>query len=433
MASRTVKSSVTAPEVTQKLFGGIFDVDGSGHYPGLELINLVVCCVEGTLPSTEKVHVLRAAHDFARRLIADNEMPEKEISEVLLDAHTANAIAHLLRCLELEVPNIVKGKSWERTHFFPYTRSLVHWDARQRSGKIQPERRYYRGAGAYAFSVLRRDPNPERLASLREGFDALYSRSRISPLEQLAATLRGKGFIDDENSPSYDQVEVRSRIFGDQWEELFRDGMRNVLSHQGLPSVQRVRAVMNWTSIWLVLMEAARALALRGRAQLSLIIDCAGTHPQLRRAAQHCFKDLVGVIEQVSRDEGQSQGNFSEQQLGKIRAFYGNTAAAGGLLNSWKGGRRYFTLRLPGIEAMVLAAVPAGTEIEFDRFLTEWLFDRCGIVAGREGASKAGMLKEFDGTIFEENERRLADQMRSAGLLRVFSDATRMVHAGGRR
>lgn len=433
MASRTVKSSVSAPEITQRLFGGIFDVDGSGHYPGLELINLVVCCAEGTLPSTEKVHVLRAAHDFARRLIADNDMSEKEVSEVLLDAHTAYAITHLLRCLEMDVPNIVKGKSWERTHFFPYTRSLVHWDARQRNGRIQPERRYYRGAGAYAFSVLRHDPNPERLASLREGFDALYPRDRVSPLEQLAATLRSKGFMDDETAPSFDQVEVRSRMFGDRWEDLFRDGMRNVLSHQGLPSVQRVRAVMNWTSIWLVLMEAARALVLRDGAQLSLIIDCAGTHPQLRRAAQHCFKDLVGVIEQVSRDEGQSHGTFSEQQLGKIRAFYGNTAAAGGLLNAWKGGRRYFTLRLPGIEAMVLAAVPAGTEIEFDRFLTEWLFDRCGIVAGREGASRAGMLKEFDGTIFEENERRLADQMRSAGLLRVFSDATRMVHAGGRR
>jgi hypothetical protein len=41
------------------------------------------------------------------------------------------------------------------------------------------------------------------------------------------------------------------------------------------------------------------------------------------------------------------------------------------------------------------------------------------------------MLIEFDGTIFEENERRLAEDMKSAGMLRVFSDATRMVTPGG--
>lgn len=432
MAAKSVTATVYAPDITQKLFGGIFDVDGSGHYPGLELINLVVCCAEGTLPATEKVHVLRAAHDFARRLIADNEMPPEKVAEVLMNEHTTHAISHLLRCLELEVPNVVGSKSWERTHFFPYTRSLVHWDARRPRSENSPpslERRYYRGAGAYAFSVLRRDTDPSRLQSLREGFDALYPKDRRSPLELLASTLRAKGLVDAE--PSLDKIEERSALHGDRWEELLRDGMRNVLSHQSLPTVQRVRAVMNWTSLWLVLMEAARALTLVGTQSLSLIVDCAGTHPQLRRAAQRCFKDITGVIEQVSREEGQRLGSLSEVQLGKIRAFYGNTAAAGGLLNAWKG-RRHFTLRLPAIEALVLAAVPAGTEVEFDRFLSGWLYDRCGIVAGREGASRAGLLKEFDGTIFEENERRLADQMKAAGMLRVFSDATRMVHAGGR-
>lgn len=432
MAAKSVTATVYAPDITQRLFGGIFDVDGSGHYPGLELINLVVCCAEGTLPATEKVHVLRAAHDFARRLIADNEMPPEKVAEVLMNEHTTHAISHLLRCLELEVPNVVGSKSWERTHFFPYTRSLVHWDARRPRSENSPpslERRYYRGAGAYAFSVLRRDTDIRRLQSLRDGFDALYPKDRRSPLEQLASTLREKGLVDAQ--PSLDKIEERSALHGDLWEDLLRDGMRNVLSHRSLPTVQRVRAVMNWTSLWLVLMEAARALKLAGTSSLSLIVDCAGTHPQLRKAALRCFNDIAGVIEQVSRDEGQRLGSLSSVQLGKIRAFYGNTAAAGGLLNAWKG-RRHFTLRLPAIEALVLAAVPAGTEIEFDRFLTEWLYDRCGIVAGRQGASSAGLLKEFDGTIFEENERRLADQMKAAGMLRVFSDATRMVHAGGR-
>jgi len=426
-------ASVSAPDITKKLFGGIFDVDGSGHYPGLELINLVVCCAEGTLPATDKIHVHRAAHDFARQLITEQLTPARKAS-VLLNEQTAVAVGHLLRCLELDVPNAVKAKGWERTHFFPYTRSLVHWDARKgrKSGEeVRLERRYLRGAGAYAFAVLRRDPNEERLQAMRAGFDALYPRGRDSPLELLASTLRAKGLCDDVNAPSLDQVEAATEIRNDTWEELFRDGMRNILSHVDLPAVQRARAVMAWTSIWLALVEASRALAIQATTGMAVVVDCAGTHPQLRRAAQRCLKDIVGVVEQVSREEGASQGHLSGQQLGKIRAFFGNTAAAGGLLNSWKG-RRHFTLKLSAIEALVLAAVPAGAELEFEKFLTHWLFERCRIVAGREGAAQAGMLMAFDGTIFEENERRLADQMRAAGLLKVFSDATRMVSPGGR-
>ena len=72
-------AAVSSPEITKNLFGGVFDVDGSGHYPGLELINLIVCCQEGTLPQTEKVHVHRAAHDFARKLITDSlDQKQKE-------------------------------------------------------------------------------------------------------------------------------------------------------------------------------------------------------------------------------------------------------------------------------------------------------------------------------------------------------------------
>lgn len=424
--------AVSAPDVTKALFGGVFDVDGSGHYPGLELINLIVCCAEGILPQTERVTVSRAAHDFARQLITD-VLPAERRSAVLLDAHTEHAVAHLLRCLELAVPNIVKSKGWERTHFFPYTRSLVHWDARknrQAGVEVQLERRYLRGAGAYAFAVLRKDPNRDRLEATRAGFSALYPDDQSSPLEMLASTLRKKGKIDIK--PSFDQIEFESKVFNDSWDDLYRDGMKNIVGHRSLPAVQRVRAVMNWTSIWLVLLEAGRSQAKKTTEPLAVIVDCAGTHPQLRRAAQRCLKDLTNLVEQVSRGEGERQGQLSAQQLGKIRGFFGNTAAAGGLLNAWKG-RRHFTLKLPAVEAMVLAAVESGEELEYDAFLSQWLFERCRIVAGRESASRAGMLMEFDGTIFEENERRLGDQMRSSGMLRVFSDATKMVSPGERR
>jgi hypothetical protein len=287
-----------------------------------------------------------------------------------------------------------------------------------------------RGAGAYAFTVLRKDLDFDRLSAIRKGFDELYPKDKKSPLELLAKILRDNGKSDPIDRPSLDQVEAESRLRGDKWEDLYRDGMRNLLSHSQLPSVQRVRAIMNWTAIWLVLMESARAWEIKTALPLHLIFDSAGSHPQLRRAAQKCFKDLVVTIEQVARAEGASLGELSNQQLAKIRGFFGNTAAAGGLLNAWKG-RRHFTLKLQAIEALVLASVKSGSELEYESFLTNWLFERCGIIAGREGAARTGMLIEFDGTIFEENERRLAEEMKSAGMLRVFSDATRMVTPGG--
>ena len=368
-------ATISAPQITKKLFGGVFDVDGSGHYPGLELINLVVCCKEGTLPSDEKIHVFRAAHDFARQLITDKLDHERK-DAVLVGEHTAVVVAHLLRCLELEVPNVVKTKGWERTHFFPYTRSLVHWDARngrQASLDVQLERRYLRGAGAYAFSVLRHDPNLERLLKLRNGFDALYPREKNSALELLAATLKSQGKCDPDDNPSFDTIEVLSELHNDKWEELYRDGTCNILSHTNLPTVQRVRAIMNWTSIWLCLLESDRALSINGDSNLAVVVDCAGTHSQLRRASQRCLKNLTSVIEQVSREEGARQGALSEQQVSKIRGFFANTAAASGLLNSWKG-RRHFTLRLPALEALVMAAIPIYEEMEFEKFIYSWLY-----------------------------------------------------------
>jgi hypothetical protein len=79
-----------------------------------------------------------------------------------------------------------------------------------------------------------------------------------------------------------------------------------------------------------------------------------------------------------------------------------------------------------------MAAISSGKEQPYENFLTDWLYRRCRIVVGRLAATEEGMLSEFDGTIFEENERRLAEKMQACGLLTVFSDATRMVALGGR-
>lgn len=421
-------AQATAPGITKALFGGVLDIDGAGHYPGLELINFIVCCPDGILPSGGRIRLQRVAHDFARRLVRDDQLAEQDKARVLIDEHSAQAVARLLKCLELDIANVAKAKGWERTHFFPYTRSLVHWDARPRRGAISIERRYLRGGGAHAFAVLRSDPDPRRLQAIREGFAALYPEDSASPLETLAATLRAKGKIDVE--PVADQLESESNIFNDKWENLFRDGVANILGHASIPAVQRVRAIVNWTGLWLVLLEAARAASFLGLAHDGLVLDCAGTHPQLRRASQKCLKEQLANVEEAARRQAESSNDaISEAQMNKIRGFLGNTAAACGLLNGWRG-RRHFLLRIDAIETLVLAAVAPGREVEFERFVTEWLYERCRIVIGREAAGRAGLLASFDATIFEENERKLSEQMRATGMLRVYSDATRMVAPG---
>jgi hypothetical protein len=422
---------LSGPDVSIGVFGGVLDVDGAGYFPGLELINFIACDPDGPLPDHggARARMRRFAHDFARQLVADS-LTQIEREKVLLDARSAVAVAHLFRCLELDVENVVKAKRWERTHFFPYSRALVHWDARsarrgRTDGEVQLERRYYRGGGAYAYSVLDRDPDIERRGEIRAGFRRVYPEGEQSSLDRLASTLRDQGFKD--SSPTEDTLEPRSQVRNDAWDELYREGIRNILGHFELPAVQRIRAVINWTGIWLVLLEAARAAALVDRNWSGIVVDSASAHAQLRRASQKCLKDHLASIEDASNAfSARSGGTIDPKQLMKIKGFFTGTAATCGLLNSPKG-RRHFTLKLGAIEALVLASTPSGTEMTFEQFVAEWLGARCGLAIGREAASRFGLLAAFDATIFEENERQFAEQMRATGMLKVYSDATRMV------
>lgn len=424
-------SDIKAPDVSRAIFGGVYDIDGAGHYPGLELINFLVCSPDGILPQCKEARIDRVAHNFARRLIRDEDLPEDIRRNVLFDNHSEQAIAKLLRSLELDLPNVSKVKTWERTHFFPYTRSLVHWDSRIRHNKVLMERRYFRGAGTYAFFVLRYDPNFARLERIKKGFLLLYPEQSSSPLDQLAKTLRDVGTLDDK--PVVDSIEGQSVLMEDQWEELYRNGVDNILSHHLASVVDRVRAVVNWTGLWSVFMMAGRTASQLSLGKNGLVLDCAGNHPQLRRAAQKSYKSQIAAIELVSDQKAaELEGKLSAQQLGKIRGFFGNTAVSCGIGNAWKG-RRHFTLRLEAIDSLVMAGLKEGQELEFERFITNWLYGSCGLVIGRNAAGVENLLSDLDATIFEENERSLAEKMHSAGMLRMYSDATRMVSYGSNR
>ncbi len=85
--------AIKAPMISRELFGGVFDIDGAGQYPGLELINFILCNPDGILPYVSSIKILRVAHDFARRLVHDDTFTEAQRRSVLLDAHSEEAVS----------------------------------------------------------------------------------------------------------------------------------------------------------------------------------------------------------------------------------------------------------------------------------------------------------------------------------------------------
>jgi len=422
-------TNLQAPELSIEMFGGVLDADSSASYPGLELINFLLGCSGGVLPEQADIKITRYAHDFARRLVRDETLSKEDKANVLADKHSEEAIRKLLKCLELELENITKSPTWMRTHFFPYTKSLTHWDARIRLGtdKVRIERQYLRGAGAYVFNVLRFDHDKQRLSAIREKLDDLFTKNADSPLESLAKTLRAHGAKDIE--PVKDEKESESRqMREDGLEDLYRIGVQNILSHDSLPSVSKIKAIVNWTGIWLVVMGNKRSKLLAESNKPFFVMDCAGLNSQLRRASQ---RSLKGFIKRISDGIDIARGDrvISAAQAQKIKGFFTATAAGMRLINSLKG-RRHFTFGLDCIETLALVAVNSNSELPFENFVHDWLFKECGFVIGRISAQEAGLLDDLDATIFEENEKMLSEQVKAVGMLRVYSDATKMVGLG---
>lgn len=427
----TGKGKSGGPAVSRKLFGGVLEFDGAGHYPGVELLNLIFGTEDSTLfPTDEKVHVRRRAHDFARKLVWGKDLVELYEAEdpVLYDVQSGEALGRLLECLQLPIPSSSKQPTWERAHFFPYTQSLIHWDARDKSGGVSIERRYLRGGGALAFKVLRMDPDLKRLQRIRLGFAELYGATQSSALEKVASVLIGSGKSDLKVME--DSIEYQSGLIDDDLESIYRKGMDHILSHTNLATVVRIRSVIRWTALWLVLMQHTRAARMLNVSDSYLIVDCASANKQLRRESQRCLKEkqtlILQAVDKVVDDMGVV---VAQQRRNSMRSFFWASAATVGLLNAWRG-RRHFTLGVETIETLVMASTAQGDEVSFENFLSEHLFQQYGMVVGRTSAEKTGLLSTIDGSVFEDNENHLARQMAASGFLTEYSDASRMVGIG---
>lgn len=420
-----------APDVSRKLFGGVLTYDSAGYYSGLELLNFVFG--NGTiLPVDDRPAVRRHSHDFARRLAWDDDFEsDARHEEILLSNQEAErTLRSVLRCLQMEIPNLKGDPAWHRAHFFPYTQSLIHWDARERKlqneTKVLIERKYMRGGGALAYKILRTDPDESRLDRIRSGFRQLYAPTAGSPLEQLSNFLRCHSKSDSGTGNS-DEVETDTSPFDDELENRFRNGCLNILEQSQVTTVARIKALINWTAIWLAGMQYQRSITALGNPPAPIVFDCFGGSSQLRRASQRCLKDAMNSIVEATHKAGPDLPHTAKNAA---RGFFWASAASIGLLNSWRG-RRHFCFSVDALETIVLAHVAKGDEMPFERFVHEVLYEELGFVVGRQAADNADLLTSIDASIFEDNEAALAEQMSAAGLLKQYSDATRMVASRG--
>ena len=111
-------TTIKATELSIEMFGGVIYADSAGSFPGLELFNFLLECEEGTLPSIPDVTITRYAHNFARRLVHDETLPQEDKDNVLADKHSEDSIRKLLSCLELQQKSGSRTATWQGSHFF---------------------------------------------------------------------------------------------------------------------------------------------------------------------------------------------------------------------------------------------------------------------------------------------------------------------------
>jgi hypothetical protein len=415
------------PDISQELVGGILVSDAAGHYPGLELLNYIYGCSDGILSDDPSPEFERAGQDFARRLVWDpKNFADKKLGEDAFVGDEAQAVlGHLLRCLQLPVAD--RGSTnWEAAHFFPYTRALVHWDARNprsaAKSEAQIERRYLRGGGAFAHKILREDPDADRKESIRRGFEALMPQGRSTPLDRLASVLRNKGA---KTSHIKCEIEEQAVSRQDEQDDYFRKGIERILSHKDLSSTARVKGIMNWTGFWLAICQSERSSARLGKPRTGIIIDCGSGPSQLRRESARAVKEIISSIGDAAADCLPAEEELKTKARRDMAGFFTRSCAWIGMLNAFTG-RRHFVVGLDLLEALVLAQVSFGEEISYETFIDR-LENSFGLIIGRNSARTEGLLARLDASIFEDNEEAFARQLGAAGLMHAYSDTTRMV------
>ena len=141
---------------------------------------------------------------------------------------------------------------------------------------------------------------------------------------------------------------------------VFRAGMASILSHSDLSSTARIKAMVNWTGVWLALVQRDRSAARRSRAGSAHRssstagpdpASCATEDPPGR------LKDIIALIGRRSRSMPSRRRRSESPRRVGISPASSPVPAPGHSSRMLSSGKRHFTIGLDLLEALVLSQV----------------------------------------------------------------------------
>jgi hypothetical protein len=394
-----------------------------------------------TLAEAETVEVVRRGHDFARRWMAGEDIRAGEAAYVT-GVNGPDVLRGLLVSLRVPIPNRRVMPGWGGQHLYPYIGELIHYDAvprRNREVPVSIEQYTYRGGGGLAHKILRTDPDASRLAANQAGLLRLVEDSG-GPLGRLVNACSAHDL--QAATEGADQREADTEVYGTRWVNLLREGVRNITGRSDLARPKQVELLMHFIPFCIARHQLDRACTVIGVNEFEFPTAMVTRTSPARRMSRQELDRARGILDRAlqkvidvhtadltdaEQAERVLQAASARAWRTGIIAFFTGTMATAGALNAHVGSR-YVTIQLPLLEALVCALMPSQEEVEFDRFCTDILADRLGLVVDKRSASKRGLTERVDAGEFLENELQLAEDLQGIGMMSEYSDATRMVH-----
>ncbi|TLW91686.1 hypothetical protein FFT09_12155 [Saccharomonospora piscinae] len=469
-------------EVVLQLFGVNLEHQGRGFYVSLEMLAIArgaYVIDEDLLLANDSstIRYKRISHDLARRIATRATIVEgrDELAKAVeLETPEAfDTLRALFSSLVVEVPGRKKAPSWFGAHLYPFVGELIHYDATERvvpksharskdgskrsrqaktvdSGAKAPqiERYLFRDGGGWAYKVLRTDSNDDRRIGTRQGLAELV-RDSGTPLGNLAKSLSAHDFDYDEE-PYEDIFEGKIEIFdesdpscsnGSTWPELMRDGVHNIVTRSAAPRAKRIESLMHWVPYCLARHQLCLARRKLNVDTEAVLLDFGNETSPLRTASRKHLDefraDIVGALNVQAKEMVSAAGSDTEIQryekfaretgaaVTSPRAFFTETLAAVGALNSTTG-RRHFTLKPPMLEAIVSATIAGDREMEFGEFCKA-IYQKYGLVVHSGTMGRDALAYDVPPSVLDRNLNHFRDRLAAVGLLTQYSDATSMV------
>jgi hypothetical protein len=434
-------------ELVIEAFGGVLQQQGAGFYVTLELFALVWGSIElgnGPLPdpSSEALRFRRRTHDYARRLMADPErLSEDELQHVCI-GESASTLRALLTALTVQTPGRRSRDNWRTSHFLPYVGDLVHYEGVFRGEGSDPtvwranpdrapsiEQNLYRGGGSLAHRILREDPDRNRLEATRHGLLELL-RSSDGALGRVARALQEKDRAQPDEAKAGN--EERARVLETRWVENLRSGVNLIVGNESIARSRKVDALLYWIPFCIALHQLDRAyqVLFDGEDYPGLVVFCAAEKSPVKAiSTDHAkgsvysiYRSLTHLAQTLERPDYLETASWRTSP----RGFFSTTLGNVGFFNA-RTGQRHFTFGPELLEAIVIATVES--EMEFEQFCRGVLSDRFGLIVDSNSAERRGLLRAADRSAFDRNAEGLLAAINDLGMVREFSDATRMIRA----